>query len=57
MKRCVRCLGTKQIHGMGGMKEKCPECNGKGFFAEKEKLEVKEKTTKRGRPKKESLNV
>jgi hypothetical protein len=28
--RCRRCLGQRQVKGMGGMLQQCAECNGKG---------------------------
>ncbi len=52
MKRCNRCLGTKEVYGMGSVKEKCPDCNGQGFMKEQE-IDLTEVTAKRGRPKKE----
>jgi len=41
MKKCTRCKGDKKITGMGGMKEDCPSCKGKGFVANDDKKKKK----------------
>lgn len=49
MKECKNCSGTKLVNGMGGMKEKCPQCKGKGYVNPTPEVIVK-----RGRPKKDA---
>ena len=35
MKTCLICQGQKFVYGMGNMREKCKNCDGKGFIKDK----------------------
>lgn len=52
MKVCRTCNGNKTISGMGHMKEKCSNCDGKGFVSDvvpkkAEPIKVKPSTVKK----------
>lgn len=40
MKVCRTCNGNKTISGMGHMKEKCKNCDGKGFVSDTVRAKV-----------------
>lgn len=43
MRKCKICQGQKTVYGMGSVREKCKECNGRGFFPDAIEPEKKEK--------------
>lgn len=48
MRKCKICQGQKTVYGMGNVREKCKECNGRGFLPDavepaKETKKMKEK--------------
>ena len=48
MKVCLTCNGNKTTSGMGHMKEKCKNCDGKGFVSDVESLKVKKSRKPKG---------
>lgn len=51
MTKCKICEGHKYIYGMGNVREKCQDCEGKGFISkavQNAKLIEKQKKDKKG---------
>lgn len=43
MVKCEKCKGEKFIMGLGYMREKCPQCSGKGFVSDDKVLVADDK--------------
>jgi DnaJ-class molecular chaperone len=52
MKVCRTCYGNKTISGMGHMKEKCKNCDGKGVVSETVRAKVDPVADPKDEPKK-----